>query len=77
MNTVWSPLDFVEKPLAFTLRFRFVLHYYVPTMGDPGNVVGLGTMLQAGRSPIRVPKEVIFFQFILPAALWPWSRLSL
>jgi hypothetical protein len=40
--------------------------------------VGSGTMLQAGRSPIRVPDEVDFsIYLILPAALRPWDRLSL
>jgi hypothetical protein len=30
-----------------------------------GSVVGWGTMLQAGRAPIRIPDEVVFF-FSLP-----------
>jgi hypothetical protein len=35
-------------------------------------------MLQAGRSPVRVPDEVDFsIYLILPAVLWPWCRLSL
>jgi hypothetical protein len=34
-------------------------------------------MLQAGRSPVRVPNEVDFFNLPnAPAALWPWSRFS-
>jgi hypothetical protein len=30
-------------------------------MGARGSVVGSGTMLQAGRSPVRIPDEVDFF----------------
>jgi hypothetical protein len=43
------------------------------------SVVGWGTMLQAGRSPVRVHMRC-FFPLIflnLPAALWSWGRPSL
>jgi hypothetical protein len=43
-----------------------------------GSVVGWGALLQAGRSPVRVPDEVDFsIYLILPAAIWPWGLLSL
>jgi hypothetical protein len=32
-------------------------------MGARGSVVGWGTMLQAGRSPVRAPDEVNFFNW--------------
>jgi hypothetical protein len=42
-------------------------------------VVSWGTMLQAGRSRVRFPMRSLDFLIdpILPAALWPWSWLSL
>jgi len=41
--------------------------------------VGKGTSLQSGRSQVRLltVSMEFFIHKILPAALWPWGRLSL
>jgi hypothetical protein len=47
--------------------------------GAGSGVVGWGTMLQAGRPPVRFRTRSFDFStdLILPAAHWPWVRLSL
>jgi hypothetical protein len=52
--------------LYFTTLTVF-LGVQVWIMGARGSVVGWGTMLQTGKSPVQVPDK----------ALWPWGRLSL
>jgi hypothetical protein len=80
-NTKFSILDILNAHVTeitplHTLLFNFCL--LLLRLGARGSVVGWGTVLQAGRSPVRVQDEVNFsIYLIFPATQWPWGRLSL
>ena len=70
-----------------TSKENYIVHKYIAyqnimhhdTSGAGGSTVDSGTALHAGRSRVRLPTVSLeFFSYIiLPAAVWPWSRLSL
>jgi len=64
-----------------TLKFGWIFSFAVLGGGGGarGGAFGSGTALRAGRSLVRNPIMSLEFiiDIILPAALWPWDRLSL
>jgi hypothetical protein len=48
--------------------FKKLITYILHETGARGSVVGSSTMLQAGRSPVRVPEEVDFFNLPNPSS---------
>jgi hypothetical protein len=70
-------LHFVKCAYHIYSMILKILTFTIYT-GARGTIVGWGTMLQAGRPRVRFPMRwILSVDLILPAALWPWGRLSL
>jgi hypothetical protein len=64
--------------ISFSTNIKAIFESFLYTPGARGSIIVWGTRLQAGRSLVRVPDEVIFsIYLILPAVLWACVRLNL
>jgi hypothetical protein len=75
-----------EFIVEFLLQLNHSRHLFnqlksttISLTGARGSIVGWGTMLKAVRSWVWIPMRSLDFSIdlTLPAALWPWDRLSL
>jgi hypothetical protein len=75
VNKYKRKADNLDFPLFFSIFYGCTYQ----RGGARGSVVGWDTALQVGRSQVRFPMVSLefFIDIILPAALWPWSWLSL
>jgi hypothetical protein len=68
-HTFWWQAEFLQTTATLLMnRLGVKISQDLPLYGACGSVVGWGTMLQAGRSPVRVLDVVDFFNWRNPSS---------